>query len=97
VIAFTGLYMAIWLVASFVLRNDEFIFYFAVMCVLIVAVGVVHWQVRLHIGALWGLSLWGLAHMAGGYENTGWDLVANLVGCLIAAVAIFVLDKMRKY
>ena len=36
------------------------------MCVLIVAVGVVHWQVRLHVGALWGPSLWGLAHMAGG-------------------------------
>lgn len=24
----------------------------------------------------------------GGYVNTGWDLVANLVGCLIAAVLI---------
>ena len=24
----------------------------------------------------------------GGYENTGWDLVANFVGCVIAAIAI---------
>jgi hypothetical protein len=24
----------------------------------------------------------------GGYMNTGWDLVANLVGCAVAAVAI---------
>ena len=24
----------------------------------------------------------------GGYENTGWDLVSNAVGCLIAAVLI---------
>lgn len=24
----------------------------------------------------------------GGYENTGWDLVANLVGCVLAAVLI---------
>ena len=24
----------------------------------------------------------------GGYENTGWDLVANFVGCIIAAVMI---------
>lgn len=191
VAAFTALYMAVWLVASFVLANDEFVFYFAVMCVLIAAVGAVHWQVRLHVGALWGLSLWGLAHMAGGlmsvpsswpiqgethvlynwwlvpgvlkydqlvhaygfglvtwicwqslrgafakravavkpsfglltlcvaggmgfgaanevvefiatilmpatnvggYENTGWDLVANLVGCLLAAIAVFVCD-----
>jgi hypothetical protein len=194
VAVFTALYMAVWLVASFVLRSDEFIFYFAVMCVLIVAVGVVHWQVRLHVVALWGLSLWGLAHMAGGmmpvpsswpvkgethvlynwwlvpgilkydqlvhaygfglvtwicwqslqgafakrgitarpsfglltlcvaggmgfgaanevvefiatitlpgtnvggYENTGWDLVANLVGCLIAAIAVFIYDKRQ--
>jgi len=29
----------------------------------------------------------------GGYENTGWDLVANLVGCLIAATAVFIYDK----
>jgi len=26
----------------------------------------------------------------GGYENTGWDLVANLVGCLVAAAVISV-------
>jgi len=25
----------------------------------------------------------------GGYANTGWDLVANSVGCLIAATAIY--------
>jgi hypothetical protein len=25
----------------------------------------------------------------GGYWNTGWDLVANLVGCMAAAVIIF--------
>ena len=66
VLAFTALYMAVWLVASFISKNDEFVFYFVVMCVLILAVGAVHLHVRLHIGALWGLSLWGLAHMAGG-------------------------------
>ena len=194
VAAFTGLYMAVWLAATIILRNQEFVFYFAVMCVLIVVVGGVHWRVRLHIGALWGLSFWGLAHMAGGlmpvppswpihgetyvlynwwlvpgvlkydqlvhaygfglvtwicweslraafasrgvtvrpslglltlcvaggmgfgamnevvefiatltlpgtnvggYENTGWDLVANLVGCLIAATAAFIYDTMN--
>lgn len=26
----------------------------------------------------------------GGYENTGWDLVANLVGCLVAATLVWV-------
>lgn len=189
VLACTVLYMIVWLVVSLVLKNDEFIFYFVVMCVLMLVVGAVHLRARLHVAALWGLSAWGLAHMAGGlmpvpsswpvkgdthvlynwwlvpgmlkydqlihaygfglvtwvcwqllrgafakrgiqvkpsfglvtlcvaggmgfgaanevvefiatitlpgtnvggYENTGWDLVANLVGCLIAATAIFV-------
>lgn len=66
VFAFTALYMAIWLFAACVSNNDEFVFYLVVMCVLIVAAGAVHLRVRLHIAALWGLSLWGLAHMAGG-------------------------------
>lgn len=66
VLGFTVTYMTVWLVASLVLNNDEFLYYFVVMCVLIVAVGVVHLRVRFHIAALWGLTIWGLAHMAGG-------------------------------
>ena len=66
VLGFTLLYMAIWLVAALVLKNVEFVFYFVVMCILIVAVGLVHLRVGFHVAALWGLSVWGLAHMAGG-------------------------------
>lgn len=66
VIVFTAGYMAISLLASALLKNQEFVFYFVVMCLLIGAVGAVHLRVRLHVGALWGLSIWGLAHMAGG-------------------------------
>ncbi|MHB8861515.1 MAG: hypothetical protein ACYC6N_03860, partial [Pirellulaceae bacterium] len=69
VLAFTALYMLVWLVASFILKNNEFVLYFLVMCVLIIAVMAVHHHVRLHLGALWGLSLWGLAHMAGGLTS----------------------------
>jgi hypothetical protein len=29
----------------------------------------------------------------GEYENTGWDLVVNLAGCLLAAVAIRLLGN----
>ena len=29
----------------------------------------------------------------GGYENTGWDLVANTVGCVIAAVLIAMCER----
>jgi len=30
------------------------------------------------------------ASNVGGYENTGWDLVANLLGCTVAATVLFV-------
>lgn len=66
VLAFTLLYMSAWLIAALLFANREFVFYFVVMCILIVAVGLVHLRVRLRIVALWGLSFWGLAHMAGG-------------------------------
>jgi hypothetical protein len=46
--------------------NAEFAFYLVVMVLLSVAVMIVHYRVRLSLGVLWGLSLWGLAHMAGG-------------------------------
>jgi hypothetical protein len=32
----------------------------------------------------------------GGYENTGWDLVANLVGCLLAALSIWFLVSCER-
>jgi hypothetical protein len=66
VVCFTLVYMAAALIASLIRRNPEFIFYLAVMCVLIAVVLSVNLKVGLHIGALWGLSIWGLAHMAGG-------------------------------
>jgi len=66
VLVFTLLYMLAWLISTVLLQNREFVFYFVVMCILIVAVGLVHLRVRFHPAALWGLSIWGLAHMAGG-------------------------------
>ncbi len=32
----------------------------------------------------------------GGYENTGWDLVANFVGCLIAATMIYMMSRRAR-
>lgn len=32
----------------------------------------------------------------GGYENTGWDLVANATGCAIAAIGIAVLSRLSR-
>lgn len=66
VVAFTLAYTAAWLALAVWLGNSEFLFYVAVMAILIVAVGALYLRTRFHIGALWGLSIWGLLHMAGG-------------------------------
>jgi hypothetical protein len=66
VIVFSLAYMLAALVAAVVFRNQEFVFYIAVMVVLMAAAWAVHRTIRLHPLALWGLSLWGLLHMAGG-------------------------------
>ena len=71
---FTGAYLAVALVGAVTSGNAEFVFYIAVMVVLIAVVWAVDRSVRLSAGALWGLSLWGLAHMIGGLVTApaGW-------------------------
>lgn len=64
--AFTLAYMVIWLVVASISQNREFVYYFAVMCLLLAASSLLHWRVRFPQAALWALSAWGLAHMAGG-------------------------------
>lgn len=66
VLAFTACYMALALFAAIRRSNIEFILYVAVVCVLMAAVAALHLRVRLPIAALWGLTVWGAAHMAGG-------------------------------
>jgi hypothetical protein len=66
VLAVTLAYTFVWLIASVRLGNSEFLFYVGVMAVLIAIVSALHLRVRFHLAALWGLSLWGLLHMAGG-------------------------------
>ena len=66
VLGFTLTYMAVALVASLMGGSGEFLMYLAIMAVLVAVVVSVHLRIGLHDAALWGLSLWGLAHMAGG-------------------------------
>jgi hypothetical protein len=63
---FTVGYMLAAVAAAIAVRNREFIFYIAVMVVLIAAVVAVDRRVRVSPGLLWGLSIWGALHMAGG-------------------------------
>lgn len=66
VVVFSLAYMAVALASALFLRNKEFVFYFVIMCVMMAVTWGVHWTIKLHPLALWGLSLWGLFHMAGG-------------------------------
>ncbi|GEP43353.1 DUF2238 domain-containing protein [Brevifollis gellanilyticus] len=71
---FTAAYMIAAVVSSMVQGNTEFIFYIVVMVVLISVMTWVHKSVGLTTGLLWALSVWGLAHMAGGLIKlpAGW-------------------------
>lgn len=65
-LAFTTAYLLAASAAAAQSGNGEFVFYIAVMALLLVAVGAVHFRVGFSRGVLWALSIWGLAHMAGG-------------------------------
>lgn len=79
VAAFTACYLVGGLILALGSGNQEFLFYILVMLVLIGVVWSVHRSVRLTPGALWGLSLWGLLHLAGGLliVPAGWPVNAE--------------------
>jgi len=79
VAGFTFGYLAIALTAGLRAGNSEFLFYIGVMLVLIGVVAAVNRAVELTTGTLWALSLWGLAHMAGGLVvvPSGWPVNAE--------------------
>ena len=66
VAAFTSFYLLVSIGASLRLGNQEFVFYIVVMLVLMWVVWLVHRSISLSKSLLWALSIWGLAHMAGG-------------------------------
>ncbi len=74
VFLFNAAYMAIAAGVFVTRRNGEFIFYIAIMLVLIAVMSLVHSRVKLTTGLLWAFSAWGLAHMAGGLTPlpAGW-------------------------
>lgn len=66
VFLFTVAYLVPFAVACVGGGNREFILYLVVMLTLIPAVAWLHARIHVHTATLWGLSLWGLAHLAGG-------------------------------
>jgi len=63
---FTAAYYVAFAAVAMRQGNSEFIFYGLVMLALIAIVLMADSRVRFANGVLWGLSLWGLMHMAGG-------------------------------
>ena len=76
---FTATYLSAALIFALIRGNAEFLFYIAVMLILIGIVWTVHQAVGLSTGVLWGLSIWGLAHMAGGLlvVPAGWAVSSD--------------------
>ncbi len=79
VAAFTMTYLSASLAIAVRHGNLEFLLYIAVMLILILAVWFVHRCVVLSTAVLWSLSIWGLAHMAGGLllVPEGWPVEAE--------------------
>ena len=63
---FTSVYLVGALMTAVQGSNYEFLLYIGVVVLMMGVVWVVHGRVALTSGALWCLSIWGLAHMAGG-------------------------------
>jgi len=66
VLGFTAAYLIPFAIICLAGGHREFLLYLAVMLGLLPLVVWLHGRVGLHVGTLAGLSLWGLAHLAGG-------------------------------
>lgn len=76
-VAFVGLYMVAFSALAASRGNSEFIFYGVVMLLIIGGVILMHLRVGFSAVVLWGLALWGLAHMAGGNVAVPLSLVPD--------------------
>lgn len=76
-IVFSALYMLIAIIAAVRQGNTEFVFYIVVMGVLITTLVLVHRRVHFTDGVLWGMSCWGMLHMAGGLVHVPESLTQN--------------------
>jgi putative membrane protein len=79
VLAFTLAYVSgftAWFIAA---GDHEFLLYVATMAALIALVGLTQASAAFPAPLLWALSLWGLAHMAGGGVTVGDGVLYNLV------------------
>ena len=95
VAGFTALYLVPATINAIASGNFEFVFYTLVMVVLIAMVWTVDRHVRLSQGALWGLSAWGLAHMAGGLLTIPDSWPASTAGTSVLYSLWLIPDRLK--
>lgn len=78
VILFSAAYMALFVSMAMTRKNYEFVLYAGVVLVLAAWILVKQRTVQFDQVVLWGLSLWGLMHMAGGNIRAGSDVLYNV-------------------
>lgn len=66
VLVFSGCYMSVAGVITYLGKNHEFLLYLMVMMVIIAAVIGVYKRAGASRGLLWGFSIWGIFHLVGG-------------------------------
>lgn len=66
VLVFTIAYVGLFFLAYLKNGNLEFLFYIAILLMAVPILWFVHRRVHLSVGVLWGMSVWGLLHLAGG-------------------------------
>ena len=76
---FTAAYVAAFLAYFILIADQEFIGYLATMVILVGIVAWSHQLMRFPMSLLWALTLWGLAHMAGGSLTVAGSVLYNLV------------------
>lgn len=75
---FTLAYVTVFTVWFFAIGNYEFIVYVITMAVMIGLVGTSLRRAEYPVAMLWGLSVWGLLHMAGGGVPVGDSVLYSL-------------------
>ncbi len=95
VAGFTALYLVPAAINAVATGNFEFVFYTVVLVVLVAVVWTVDRSVGLSQGALWGLSAWGLMHMAGGLLKIPDSWPASTTGTSVLYSLWLIPDRLK--
>jgi putative membrane protein len=93
VLIFTAAYMVAFAIYFLSIGNREFLWYISTMLVLIALVALSRKKGAYPTALLWALTIWGLAHMAGGGVRVGEGVLYSLVLLPLASLGDFAILK----